>query len=214
MANICCVDHKVYISDDNVNKDSREELQRFFSMLERHSCEEHTGIKSALWCMVAELCGEDKARVYSCRSKIDGLNFNQSDCVIDIAESTAWYPCEEAWDAILDKFPNLSHAWVSAEHGCRLYRKVDEESLFDDRTYVVFSNAGEDEGEWAFGVEFATLDEWYKGLEALCGEHFEEGLAIEDLLDLAHASLTAKGYQFSVYSYDDGCEITDWSSNH
>lgn len=205
MANICCVDHKVYLGADASNG---EELQRFYSLLEQSCKSAKAKDISVLRHILTELYGEDVASSYSCRSEIDAIKWENG--VIEIMESTAWSPCESAWNAVLGKFQSLSHAWVVAEPGCRLYRKVDEDNLFDQRTYVVFSDAVPD-SDWEFGVEYSSQVEWRKALEELCGEPFDEGLSLEELLDRAHTVVTGKRFYFEAYSYDTGCEKTDWS---
>lgn len=196
MANTCSVDHKVYLNSNNQNTRGMEELDAFFSLLSR--CGQPDSEKNLLRGMLLELYGEDVVKKLNCRSMI--VSFNRDDAVINISEATAWCPCISAWDVVLARFPSLSHAWAAREPGCELYEKFDNDGMFSDRTYAISSNADK---KLEFGVEYATLEEWRKALEPICGEKLD-GSSIEDVITRAQAILTAKGFRFSVHSYFDG----------
>ena len=210
MANICSVDHKVYLSNDNQNETGREQLKSLLALMV--NCDRNNNSpsyeKNLLRDMLVNLYGEDVAKTQSCRSFIESFEDDMEHGIITITESTAWSPCASAWDCVLKKFPNLSHAWVAQEPACQLYEKIDDDGMFPDRTYVVFSDVNE---EMEFGVEFATLDEWRTALECACGgEPFDDGLSIEGLIVKAREILIAQGFCFTVYGYDEGGEITDF----
>lgn len=200
MANICSVDHVVYVMDNSA--EASAQLGQFYDLLKTYETKyAKDPEKSPLWHLLADLAGEENANAVGCRSELCAITRDEETQRIAICEATCWNPCISAWDEVFMHFEHLCHAWVASEPGCRVFQKRDDEGFFNDRTYVVFSDV--DEG-WEYGTEFSNPDEWKKALSEICETDFSDlALDIGEMLSMAQTIIQGKGFSFDIYEYEE-----------
>jgi len=74
---------------------------------------------------------------YPCRGSIEHMDEYDSDSNhFSFNTETAWGPCDELWEAIIEQYEGVSHVFLSEEPGCEYFVNTDVEGRFLSEQYL------------------------------------------------------------------------------
>ena len=109
-----------------------------------------------LGCLVDAL-GEDWKNV-DCRGSWSELELD--DGVLRFNTETAWAPCSETLELLLNKFPSLSYFYRTEEPGMAIYESNDSEGLYFPERYLLDVLTPEQEYHYEYFEELNDVFEW------------------------------------------------------
>lgn len=142
----------------------KEEIKALYDLMNELQSRKEPLVKNGfgcnwLGCLVTAL-GGDWEKVH-CRGSWESLEL-KDDCQLNFNTETAWSPCNEVMDLIIEKYPSLGYYYICEEPGMALYITNDEfRNYFPERYKVDLCTPEEDyETEYFYSME--SLSKWFR----------------------------------------------------
>ena len=150
------------------------ELMKRLEDMEKPSVENGFGT-TWLGCLVDAL-GKDWHNVH-CRGSWSCIELE--DDVLKFSTETAWSPCNETFDLVLEKYPSLRYYFQAEEPGIGIYETNDEDgTYFSDRYFLDACTPDEE----YISEYFEELEDAFQWLEEKAGKPVR---SVEDVEALA-----------------------------
>lgn len=170
-----------WCSSSYVIEGDKKEVRKLLGIMNRLERRKKPAVKNGfgtawLGCLVNAL-GEDWNKIY-CRG--DWSNLEMVNDTVRFTTETAWGPCNEVLDLILQKFPSLSYYFLCEEPGMGIYQTNDGEGKYFSDKYRVDVCTPDEKYQCEY---FSDKSVMYKWLEELFGQPIASDDDIRILVD-------------------------------
>jgi hypothetical protein len=160
---------------------SEKEVSELYQLMVKLQSMKEPAVKNGfgttwLGCLV-EALGSSWQEV-SCRGEWSCLELNNG--IITFSTESAWSPCTEVFDLIMQKFPSIQLYYFSEEPGCELYETNDAEGRFFPYRYVVEICTVDEDSMTEYFEDLESALEW---IEKQTGQKAENAQDVESLND-------------------------------